>query len=116
VYGSEVQVSTLCEPFDQVNYALIFSFLLYKCGAIVSFVRFGDCVNWQARMVWCGVWGHVVSMGVVVFNKMGGKSCMVEVNGHNVIRDKPLKVCAKEPFDCPHEFNSNELGKKGFKF
>ncbi len=67
-------------------------------------------------MVRCGIAGHVVSMDVVVFNKMGYKSRLAIVNGDNVIHDKPLKVCVKEPFDYPHKFIGDELGKKGFKF
>jgi hypothetical protein len=29
---------------------------------------------------------------------------------------KCLQVCPKEPFNPPHEFNGEELGKKGFNF
>jgi hypothetical protein len=55
-------------------------------------------------------------MNVVVYNEMGHESQLAEVNSDNVICDKPLRVCAKEPLDCPHKFNGDELGKKGFKF
>ncbi len=101
MYGSKVRASTLCEPSDQANDALIFSFLLYKCGAIVSFIRFGDCIDMEVRRVWCGIGGHIASMDVVFFNEMGGESHLAEVNSDDIIRDKQLKVYAKEPFNCP---------------
>jgi hypothetical protein len=95
---------------------MIFPFLLNKCEAIVGFIQFRDFVNWEAGTVWQGIGSHITSVDVAVLDQMGSKSCLAEVNRNNVIRGKPLKVHPEEPFHHPHEFNGDELGKKGLTF
>ncbi len=55
-------------------------------------------------------------MNIVVFANMGSKPGLAEMNRGGVIHDKPLEVCAEEPFHRSHELDGNKCGKESFKF
>ncbi len=52
-------------------------------------------------MVGCGVVGDVMHVNVVVFDKVGYKAHLTEVNRDNVVSGKPLKVCPQKHSTVP---------------
>ncbi len=66
-------------------------------------------------MVGCGIVGDVTRVNVVIFNQVGGKARLTEVNRDNVVSGKPLEVCPQKPLYSAHEFNGHRGGEEGFK-
>ena len=67
-------------------------------------------------MVGCSVGGDFMRVKVVIFDEVGCKARLTEVNRDNVISGEPLEVCPRKPCHCAHEFNGHQGGEEGFKF
>jgi hypothetical protein len=112
----KIGASALRKPTKRANNALIFLFALNESRAIVKLIRFRDGVYQKAGAIQRSIGSNVASMNIVVFNEMSSKPGLAEMNRDNIIRGKPLEVCAKEPFRRSHKLNGNKRGKEGFKF
>jgi hypothetical protein len=70
----------------------------------------------RPETVGCGVVGDVTPVNFVIFDEVGYKARLTEVNRDNVISGEPLEVCPQKPLHHAHEFNGHQSGEEGFEF
>ncbi len=77
---SKIRSCALCQPANGANNTLVSVLAFNEGRAVVGFVRFGTCVDREARALGSGVGGDVACVDIVVFNKVRRKTSLAEVD------------------------------------